>query len=390
MEKLFYSGKKISSELPFKLTIFITIPWFLPAYKAGGPIQSIANLVGQSEGASYQYKIFTSNTDLDGSVSVSQKCDCWTSFNENTEVYYCSRKNQTINVLKAEIKRIKPDVVFINGIFDWYFNIVPLFFLNDIRKIVSARGMLQPGALKTKPFKKKLFLTVLKLWGVSKKITWHATNIDEAEDIKMVFGSQAKIIVAENIPKQPILHFIKASKCKNKLRLVYLSLIAEKKNLLALLELVLKSGAGITLDIYGPPKDLAYWQKCKQIIEANPGQLQYKGDVIPQKVQETFMQYDASILLTKGENFGHALYESLSAGRPIITSYFTPWNNLEEKNAGWNLDIADEEACIKKLEAICAMNAESFASFCEGAYKLATDYYDRIDAVKSYEKLFGV
>ena len=29
--------------------IFITIPWFLPAFRAGGPIQSVANLVKEYE-----------------------------------------------------------------------------------------------------------------------------------------------------------------------------------------------------------------------------------------------------------------------------------------------------------------------------------------------------
>ena len=111
------------------------------------------------------------------------------------------------------------------------------------------------------------------------------------------------------------------------------------------------------------------------------------GDVLPQQVQKIFEQYDASVLLTKGENFGHALYESMSAGRPVITSYFTPWNKLETKKAGWNLDIADQQICIKKLEAICAMDAELFNSFCGGAYKLATNYYESINAIEKYTKL---
>jgi hypothetical protein len=34
--------------------IFITIPWFLPAYKAGGPVQSVANMVEQLGGGKWR------------------------------------------------------------------------------------------------------------------------------------------------------------------------------------------------------------------------------------------------------------------------------------------------------------------------------------------------
>lgn len=369
--------------------IFILIPWFTPAYKAGGPVQSIDNLVGSLPGK-YAYQIFTSGSDLDGKTLKTIKFDEWTYYNKGTQVYYCSQQNKKLAVLRKELKSSGAGIVFINGIFDWYFSIVPIFFLNGCKKIISARGMLQPGPLKTKAFKKKLFLWVLKMSSVLKHITWHATNEEEEQDIKNIFGKRSKVIVAQNIPKLPVAHFVPASKEKDRLRLVYLSLIAEKKNLFGLLKLVLKCGPGVSLDIYGPPKDLAYWESCKKIIEANPEQFQYKGDVVPQQVQETFMQYDASIFLTRGENFGHALYESMSAGRPIITSYFTPWNELEEKKAGWNVDISDEEDCIKQLGAICEMDNKTFNSFCNGAFALATDYYNSIDAVKSYGKLFGV
>ncbi len=48
--------------------IFIIIPWFLPAFRAGGPVQSIANLVKQYND-DVQYFIFCSDTDLNGSLA---------------------------------------------------------------------------------------------------------------------------------------------------------------------------------------------------------------------------------------------------------------------------------------------------------------------------------
>ena len=93
--------------------IYISIPWFIPAYKAGGPIQSIANLVEQLAvgpesireqlaeeqlavgslqlaNEPYQFKIICSNNDLDGSLLKELEYDHWVRFLNNTEVWYSS------------------------------------------------------------------------------------------------------------------------------------------------------------------------------------------------------------------------------------------------------------------------------------------------------------
>ena len=80
-------------------------------------------------------------------------------------------------------------------------------------------------------------------------------------------------------------------------------------------------------------------------------------------MQEVIAQYHALILFTKGENFGHAIYESLSVGRPVITSYFTPWNDLQEKNAGVNVDISDTQDCVRKILNLCNFNQEDYNNY---------------------------
>ena len=136
--------------------ILITIPWFHPAYKAGGPIQSIASMVEQfSENISY--KIVCSNTDLDGTV-LPVVTDTWVKYNKNTQVWYNSKKKGAIGKLQEEIKTINPDVLFINDIYSWHFSLIPLLFYKASRKIVSARGMLHPGALSQKYLRRKFIL----------------------------------------------------------------------------------------------------------------------------------------------------------------------------------------------------------------------------------------
>ena len=323
--------------------------------------------------------------------------DTWTQIKlpgteKTIKIWYANRKKINKATVAACIAAIQPNVIYINGIFSFRFVIIPLLTIDKSKTkvVLCPRGMLQSGALAGKAFKKKLYLAVLKISGLVKKITWHATNAEEEGDIKRIFGKQAKVIVAANIPKQPVSDIEVTEKMPGQLRLIYLSLIAEKKNLIQAIELVNKSTSNITLDIYGPVKDAAYWKSCEQAMSRSGGKVKYIGDLKPELVQDTFSKYDASILLTKGENFGHALYESLSVGRPIITSYFTPWNELEQNNAGWNLDISDSEGCKNKLELIANMDSESYSTFCSGAYDLANAYYVESADLSNYYNMFGL
>lgn len=379
-----------------KLKILFVYDHFYPAYRAGGPIQSLTNLAVALE-PDCEISILTSAYDHNMSeVLKGIETDIWTQVKlpnavNTIKIWYANKKKINKETVAGCLAGLQPNVIYLNGMFSYRFVIISLLTIDKskIKVVLCPRGMLQSGALAGKSFKKKLYLSALKLSGLVKNISWHATNAEEEGDIRKVFGSKVNVIVAANIPKAPVNKVIDSEKAQGQLRLIYLSLIAEKKNLLQLIELVNKSVADITLDIYGPVKDAAYWKKCEQAIAGSNGKVKYMGDIRPEQVQDTFAKYDASILLTKGENFGHALYESLSAGRPIITSYFTPWNELEQKKAGWNVDIADNAACLNILESICNLDNALFNVYCDGAYEMAKLYYRESSDLSNYYKMFS-
>ena len=309
-------------------------------------------------------------------------------------IWYSSKIKPSLSELKQVIKSAKPDIVYINGFYTNHF-LYPLLLkkaglLKGIEFIVAPRGMLQKGALQNKSFQKKAYLQFLKLFGLMKNNLFHATTGDEARDIESVFGTESKIVVAGNIPKRPLSNINYPDKEKRELKLIYLSIISEKKNLLLLLDSLQICKAQIVLDIYGPVKDEYYWQDCLAIIKQMPANItvNYKGDIAPDKVQDLLQQYDAKILLTKGENFGHALFESLSVGRPIITSFFTPWNDLENKKAGWNFDIGNIESIGNLLASLADKDANEWKPFCDGALQLANAYYHNQSFTNAYKQLF--
>ncbi len=367
---------------------------FYPAYKAGGPIQSLTNLVLRLQN-DYSISVITSGYDLNEQVLLAGiETDRWVPVilpqsGDPVNVWYASEGKPGIRQMKQIVKECDPSFIYLNGMFSYHFVIVPLLANKNIKTVICPRGMLQQGALSGKAFKKKVYLAALRISGLCKHVSWHATNEEEREDTRKVFGEDIKVVVAENIPRKPIDEISKSNKTPGQLRLVYLSLIAEKKNLLQLLQIIAGLKENVSLDIYGPVKDVDYWKKCLEVLNTAAGRINYKADVLPVEVQSTFSKYDASILLTKGENFGHAIYESFSAGRPVITSYFTPWKELEEKEAGWNVDISKEEEITAALKKISLMHKDAFDAYCEGAHQLAKEYFHKRVDTGLYKKLFS-
>src|SRR5690606_13631316 len=138
------------------------------------------------------------------------------------------------------------------------------------------------------------------------------------------------------------------------INLVSISLISPMKNILLVLRALRDVSAMVKYHIYGPVKDPGYWEECKALVSKMPANIrvEHKGEVLPHKIADTLKSYHYFVLPSKSENFGHAIYEALSAGRPVITSHATPWNGLELAGAGYNIvpeDTAAFTALIDKL-----------------------------------------
>ena len=252
------------------MIVFITIPWFLPAFRAGVPIQSVANLI-ENFTVDIEYRIFCANEDLNGEPLTGIVKNVWTSYNNYTKVWYAENENLS-DVLCKEVANIKPDVLYIIGLFSWHYNIVPMLFCKANKKIISLRGMLHPGALSQKKIKKRLFLMLLKKFGVGTKNIFHATDSTEARFIKNEFGTHTKTIIAGNFSKN-LKEQLPLHKSPGNLTMVTVALISPMKNHLMVLEALKLCSENIQYTIYGPVKDEMYWQKCKTLMAELPANI---------------------------------------------------------------------------------------------------------------------
>ncbi len=381
-----------------KKKILIFIDWFLPGYKAGGPVRSMANMI-EHLANEYEFFIVTRNTDyLETEPYKNIEYDRWVDFQPHVKVFYASPEYQNKKTFKKLINAQSFDIVYVNGIYSWKFSILPLWVLkrSGIKNIiVASRGMLAKSAINVKSDKKRIFLKLAKLLGLYSGVVFHVTNEKEGRDVKEALGEEVKTIVASNFPRKKLIEPKTTDKKQNELRLVSLARIAPEKNTLFALKRLSELPeitCNISFDIYGQIYNEDYWQECDKVIETLPENIEvkYKGTVSADSVGKTIQNYHALFMPTRGENFGHVILESLSAGRPVLISDQTPWRGLEEKKAGWDLPLVDEPKWVEKTEELCRMSNDEYQKWCAGARTLAEEFVNDPELLEGYRRMFGI
>jgi glycosyltransferase involved in cell wall biosynthesis len=262
-----------------------------------------------------------------------------------------------------------------------------LGLIGRVPVLLGPEGEWQPGALRHHAVRKRLFLAAAAFGGLYRDVTWRATTPDEAADIRRVVGASARIIVAPVVdsgeaPRSPA----PLAKTSGSVRLVYLSRITPKKNLLFLLRLLDGVSCRLDLDIVGPVDDPAYWATCRSVIDRirPPVHVRHLGEVAPEDVPACLGRAHASVLPTFGENFGFVILESLKAGRPVLVSPHTPWHDLAACRAGWEMPL-EPAAWITVLHQLAAMDQEEFDRWSAGALARAGQHAADDDAAERLE-----
>ncbi len=376
-----------------KKKVLVFIDWFLPGYRAGGPIRSCANLIGRLSDE-YEFSVVTRDTDyMDDEQYPSVKPDEWNTLADGTRVFYFSNNNLSRKAIRRLIEKEPYDAVYLNGIYSACFTLYPLMFLRRKRDklvVIATRGMLAKSALSVKSTKKRFFLTAVKVLGLFNKVIFHATNYQEEKDIRNVFGRNAMVRIAPNLVEKETAALPKREKNKEGLRLVSVARIAPEKNTKYALEVLARVKCEVQFDLYGPVYDRAYWEECQQVIRSLPKNIkaEYKGSLEAERVAATLAGYDLLFLPTTGENFGHVIVQAMSAGVPVIISDRTMWTDLAAKKAGWDIPLSSPEQFATLITACSALSEKEYALLCEGAYALAAGYINNKENIELNRKLF--
>jgi len=382
-----------------KYRILTVISHYLPGYKAGGPIRTVANLV-EWLGDDFQIHIVTSDRDLGDQPYASMRAGDWQTVGK-AKVLYLPPQAFRLSAWRQVLGSLDYDLLYLNSVFSPL--TVETLFLRRIGKIpekpivLAPRGELSPGALSLKRFKKRPYISLAKFLGLYRNLFWQASSEYERQEILSNFGGSVNgktsfVFIAPDLPPRIPQKTALQSPLKEKgvAKVVFLSRISRKKNLDLALQLLGNIAGQVQFDIYGPIEDRWYWQSCQALIAQLPENIQvrYQGAITPERAGEVFSQYHLFFFPTRGENFGHVILEALCAGCLILTSDQTPWRNLAAEKVGWDVPLSAPEEFGAALKELVSMSEPIFRERSRLAQAYGITFAENPALVEANRELF--
>ncbi|KAB7743334.1 glycosyltransferase [Nostocoides sp. F2B08] len=311
-------------------------PFYLPGFKGGGPIRSMAEIL-RALPSTVSVLLVTSDRDL-GDGQPYPGLSSTVVADRHHRIYYWDRASaKSWWHLSRLVVGPRFELLFLNSLWSPSFSMLPWFLargrlIRTEHLVVAPRGELSPGALGIKARKKRLALAT---WGrlVARSApVWQVSSEMERDDVRRVFPSADVVQQPDSRGPEPM-DLVESGP---EPRFAFVSRISPKKNLLFLLESLRRCRETVTLDVYGPTEDAAYWGRCTAKIGEMPPnvRVRYAGTLGSDQVQSRLATYDAFLFPTLGENFGFVIPESLSAGCPVVCSPHTPWTALLDSGCG--------------------------------------------------------
>jgi glycosyltransferase involved in cell wall biosynthesis len=378
--------------------VLVLTSYYLPGFRAGGPIRSIANLIDALSGE-FEFSVLTRDRDLgDRMPYMGVRTGCWSNAG-TARVMYLAPGMLNAAVLRRAIEEMSPDVIYLNSVFDPVFTIRPLWwrhrglFDRTIPTVVAPRGELFGGALQVKAVKKRIFLQTARWSSLYQGVRWQASTEDEAGVIAGLFGVEQSIVVAPNVatvPPSPLELVGRPPKHPGKLRLVQVARVARNKNLLGAIRALRGVSAEVEFSVFGALEDRSYWRSCLQAIAELPANLKvtYRGELPHAEVSAQLAKHHVYYSLTHGENYGHGIVEGMLAGLPALISDRTPWRELSERGIGWDLRLDDLAAVTSAIERAAAFDCEEYGRWSRAASEFANEHVRASRSLEPYRRLF--
>lgn len=375
--------------------IAIFTRYYPPAFKGGGPIRTLEALVETTIGP-YVPWVIAGDQDLGETTRLHVPHNQWAKRGA-AQVHYTSAESvKEYLLVLLKVRKIRPSVIYTNSFFALKFSVIPQLltrfgFFRGARMLLAPRGELGSGARGIKPRKKRIFIGIYRTLRLDRQVYWHASSMNEANDIKGIFGDSASIVFKEDDTQLPMVAE-RPKNSKESLRLVFISRMVPIKGLdilLRALELYDNSSKRLILDIYGMEEDKRFVDKCKEIAARVPEavKVNWKGELPHDQVRQVLTEYDYFVLPTKGENFGHIIAEALSVSVPVICPDTTLWTSILEDGGGYVIQTNEPRAWHEQLEQVAEESLEQRAKAKEMAYHAYNSWADNRDVESVFSKL---
>lgn len=317
------------------MKILIVTGLFYPS-KLGGPANTLFWLSKGLVSIGHEVSVISSYEKI---TDTNIKPNVWVNI-DRIKSKYCCRNIAYLRLIKNAIKEIyKNDIIMLSSVFFYPLVIVALFATLFGKEIIwSPRGELSPNAINNNKIK-KVYLRILKKLFV-KKVYFHSTAVSESTDIKRIFGNNINLV---EFPNYMIVPEKKQSSICDEKYILYLGRIAPIKCIESLIlgikestefmnsKYVLKIAGGVE------PQFKDYYEYLILLVKQNNlnNKVQFVGPVYDDQKYLMYSNAYFSFLVSKSENFGNVVIESMSQGTPVVTSQGTPWRGLIDNKAGF-------------------------------------------------------
>lgn len=372
-----------------KDTIFVYIYGYLPGIKYGGPVTSISNFT-EHFGDKYDIRIVCSNHDHGERKIYPDIKPGWNQVGK-ASVLYLSESEYGISKFTEIMKPFKVKMVYLTGVFSFKLNHAAIKAANKlgIKVVIATRGEICKNVLAMKSYKKLPYLRVMKWAGEYSKSYFQVTSQEEMDQLEKYLNiPQDRIMMLPNIHGKAM-NLPRPQKEVGKAKLLFVSRVHPKKNLIEAIEALTQTKGEIQFDIYGPIEDEKYWDECQTVIKRLPDNVNvaYKGSLNAQEARACYYGYHAFVFPTLSENYGHVIVESMIADCPIVISRgTTPWDDADGA-AGYVVELHDISALAKAIQKIVDMASDDFLEV-QKTLRVYRDNKLRLqDLVMGYEQL---
>jgi len=298
---------------------------------SGGPSKSTTSLI-EAMGKRNLHSVYLLNT-------LSSQNPIITSFTSgNCQLHlFESLKDQTLN-LSQDAGVDAPDLYHGHGLWDLVVNRMARFARKSNKPyIISPRGMLDVWSLNHKKWKKKLALSLYQRKDLRYAAVIHATSVTEAQNIRKAGFTNPIAVIPNGVELIELEEKAKNKDCKT---LLFLSRLVKNKGIEELLQAWSVVNNDLwQLKIVGEGKE-EYTRYLKQVSEQlGLRNVFFEGGIYGAEKNKILAESDLFVLPTYTENFGVAIAEALAAGIPVITTTGAPWEELNERNAGWHIEL---------------------------------------------------
>jgi glycosyltransferase involved in cell wall biosynthesis len=214
----------------------------------------------------------------------------------------------------------------------------PVARIHHVPLVVSPRGTLSEWAFQHGSLVKRLFWPLIQKPALGATSCFHATAKSEYEDIRRVGFRQPVAVIPNGID----IPSLTARRHGNVRKLLFLGRVHPSKGL----DLLLPAWRAVQdrfpnwgLVIAGPDNG-GYLKKLQKLADQlQLKRIEFLGEVKGERKWEVYRTAELFVLPTYSENFGMTVAEALAVGVPAIVSKGAPWPDLEQRRAGWWIDV---------------------------------------------------